>query len=115
MKYEIELPDNIGRRLAQRASATGEDIVALICVAVDRFVGEEVSSAANGAWSEEGESRRRLLIDKDIAGTLSAEELAELRHLDQLANEHFDRVAPPPIDGARRLHDRLLKRRGNAH
>jgi predicted transcriptional regulator len=92
MKYEIELPDELDRRLAQKASATGEDVVSLIRIAVNRFVGEEAPSAANGAWSEEGEKRRRVLIDKDIAGTISAGELVELGRLDQLANEHFDRV-----------------------
>lgn len=72
-------------------------------------------SVGLAAWSEEGETRRRALIDKDIAGTITAEELVELERLDQLANEQFDRIAPPPVHAARRLHDRLLTERANAH
>jgi hypothetical protein len=49
----------------------------------------------------------------DIAGTISADELAELARLDRLANEHFDQISPPLIEKARQLHDRLLQRRGN--
>lgn len=52
------------------------------------------SGAPATSWTDEGEVRRR--------------ELIELEVLDRLANEHFDRVATPPIDGARRLHERLL-------
>jgi len=113
MKYEVDLPEDIDRRLSQKASETGEDVVRLIRIAVGRFVSEQMTPTVNGAWSEEGERRRRVLIDKDIAGTISADELVELAGLDQLANEHFDRVAPPPTEGARRLHDQLLRNRGN--
>ncbi len=112
MKYEVELPEDIDRRLSEKASETGEDVVHLIRIAVGRFVSEEMPPT-NGAWSEEGERRRRELIDKDIAGTISGEELVELTRLDQLANAHFDQVAPPPMEGARRLHDQLLRNRGN--
>ena len=66
------------------------------------------SSAPTTSWTDEGENRRRALIDKDIQGTITADELIELESLDRLANEYFDNVAPPPMDGARRLHDRLL-------
>lgn len=102
MRYELELPDEINRRLAQKASATGEDALHLICVAVERFVTEAAITSGNGAWSEEGEARRRALIDKDIVGTLCAAESAELARLDHLANEHFDQVAPPPRRSAYR-------------
>lgn len=115
MKYEVELPDDIDRRLSQKASATGQDVLQLIRVAVGRFVTDEPAPAALGDWSEEGETRRRALIDKDIAGAISADELVDLARLDQLANEHFDRVAPPPLEGARRLHNRLLVQRANRH
>lgn len=69
------------------------------------------SPGLTNSWSEEGERRRRDLIDKDIQGTITADERVELERLDQLANEHFNEIAPPPIEGARHLHDRLLKRR----
>lgn len=64
--------------------------------------------APAASWTEEGEDRRRELIDKDLQARITADELIELELLDRLANEHFDRVAPPPIDGARLLHERLL-------
>jgi hypothetical protein len=112
MKYEVDFPEDVDRRLSEKASETGNDVVHLIRMAVGRFVNEE-APVTNGAWSEEGERLRRLLIDKDIAGVISADELAELARLDQLANEHFDQVAPPPTEGARLLHDRLLRSRDN--
>lgn len=69
------------------------------------------SPAATTSWSEDGEDRRRELIDKDIQGTITADELIELERLDRLANQYFDEIAPPPMDGARRLHDRLTNHR----
>lgn len=68
------------------------------------------SAAPTSTWSEEGEHRRRELIDKDIQGTITDDEHIELERLDRLANDYFDRIAPPPMDGARRLHDRLINR-----
>jgi predicted transcriptional regulator len=112
MRYEVDLPDSVDQRLSEKASQTGQDAVHLIRLAVARFVEEEVSTTRNGCWSEEGETRRRQLIDKDIAGTITADEQEELARLDRLANEHFDIGAPPPLEGARRLHQQLLHGRG---
>ncbi|HUG93774.1 MAG TPA: hypothetical protein VML55_23295 [Planctomycetaceae bacterium] len=64
-----------------------------------------------GHWFPDAENRRRELIERDIAGILSAAERAELDSLDRLANEHFDRVARPPTEGGRRLHEQLIRRR----
>jgi len=111
MKYELEFPEDVDRRLSKKAAESGEDVVQLIRVAVGRFVEDDVRTMTNGEWSQKVENRRRTLIDKDIAGTIDAAELAELGRLDRLANEHFDRIAPPPIEGARRLHDQLLQKR----
>ena len=107
MKYEVALPDEIDQLLSHRATEIGEDVPALIRVAVDRYV-DEIAPQPKGEWTPEGEARRRELIDKDISGKISPEEQSELAHLDQLANEHFDRVAPPPLEGAQRLHGTLL-------
>jgi predicted DNA-binding antitoxin AbrB/MazE fold protein len=68
------------------------------------------SASPATSWSEEGERRRRELIDKDIQGSITADERIELERLDRLANEYFDEISPPPMDGARRLHDRLMNR-----
>ena len=114
MKYEIDLPDDIQRRLTEKASETGEDVVHLIRIAVGRFVGEEVATTG-GDWTEADEVRRRVLIDNDIAGTITPDEQRELARLDRLANEHLDRIAPPPMAGARRLHRQLLEKRADGH
>jgi hypothetical protein len=113
MKYEVDIPEDLDRRLLQKASATGENVSHLIRIAIGEFVRDDASRPVNGSWSEEGEARRRELIDKDIAGTISANELTELAALDRLANEHFDRVAPPLLKGARRLHQQLLQKRAD--
>jgi hypothetical protein len=97
MKYEVELPPDVDRRLSDKASQTGRAVVDLIQVAVGRFVDEEIGRACNGGWSKEIQVRRSELIDRDIAGTATAAERAELIELDRLANEHFDKVAPPPL------------------
>jgi hypothetical protein len=64
-----------------------------------------------GAWSDQKDARRCELIDKDIAGTISDEERTELTVLERQANEYYDAVAPPPMEGARQLHQTLLNRR----
>lgn len=112
MKYEIDFPADVERCLSDKASETGQDVVHLIRIAVGRFVEEEIRPSPNGAWSEKLQDRRAELIDKDIAGTASVADRAELIELDRLANEHFDKVAPPPSKGARRLHQQLLRNRG---
>jgi hypothetical protein len=114
MKYLVEIPEELERQLLKKAQATGDDVVHLIRVAVGRFVNDDILASPHGEWSDELEARRRELIDKDIAGSISQSEAVELTRLDRLANEHFDRVCPPPIDGALQLHDRLLKQRGQS-
>lgn len=113
MKYEVDLPPDVDRRLSDKASQTGQDVVHLIRIAVGRFVDEEMRPARNGVWSEQLQVRRSELIDKDIADTATVADRAELIELDRLANEHFDQVAPPPFEGARRLHHQLLQNRGS--
>src|SRR5262249_12330479 len=113
MKYEVELPADVDRRLSEKASETGHDVVYLIRTAVVRFVEEEVQPASNGEWSDALQSRRSDLIDKDTGGPISDAERSELERLARLANEHFDRVAPTTTEGARRLHNQLLKRRAS--
>ena len=109
MKYEVDLPADVDRRLSDRAVETGRDVVSLIQTAVLEFIGRDLGEGWDISWSPNAENRRGELIDKDIAGTLSITERAELAQLDQLANEHFDRVAPPSPDGGRRPHERLLR------
>jgi len=71
------------------------------------------TSVENQEWSEAKNSRRIDLIDKDIADTITDDEKVELALLDRQASEHFDRIASPPIEGARQLHQELIKKRDN--
>jgi hypothetical protein len=63
-------------------------------------------------WSDKLNERRIELIDKDIQGNITAEERVELAELQRRAVAYRDRVAPLPIEGARRLHQQLLERKG---
>ena len=85
----------------------------LIADTHDRVRDLFAESNGNGGWTAEKEGRRRDLIDKDIAGTITVEERAELAALDLQGNQHYDKIAPRPIEGARRLHRQLLNQRGN--
>jgi len=67
----------------------------------------------DGEWTEQKDARRCELIDKDIARTITEAERTELAGLERLANEYYDAIAPPPLDGARRLHQELLNKRAN--
>ena len=55
-------------------------------------------------WTEVKNARRCDLIDREIAGTLRPEETAELHRLQQEMLRHRRRVAPLPLDDARKLH-----------
>jgi len=63
----------------------------------------------DGEWSDELNKRRIDLIDKDIQGNITTEERVELAELQRRAVAYRDRVAPLPIEGARRLHQQLLE------
>ena len=63
----------------------------------------------DGDWSDELNERRIELIDKDIQGNITTGERAELAELQRKAVAYRDRVAPLPIEGARRLHQQLLE------
>jgi hypothetical protein len=59
-------------------------------------------------WDAAKDTRRCELIDREIAGTLTSGETAELRTLQAAMLRHRRRVAPLPLDEARRLHQELL-------
>ncbi len=65
-------------------------------------------------WTEAKNARRCDLIDREIAGTLRPEEAAELHQLQQEMLRHRRRVAPLPLDDARKLHQQLLAQSGQA-
>jgi SIR2-like domain len=68
-----------------------------------------VDGPNDGAWSDELNERRIELIDKDIQGNIATGERAELAELQRKAVAYRDRVAPLPIEAARRLHQQLLE------
>ncbi|WP_417731544.1 hypothetical protein [Rosistilla oblonga] len=109
MKYEIDLPADIQHCLTERANQTGQDVAHLIRLAVTRFVSEEVSANGDDSkWTQEKDDRRCELIDREIAGTISLPESAELASLQRIAEQHFDEIASPPMEEALKLHKRLI-------
>ena len=62
-------------------------------------------------WTEEKNARRCELIDKEIEGTLTHEERIQLDDLQREMIEYRRRVAPVPIEGARKLHQKLLAKK----
>ena len=73
---------------------------------------DDSSSAQEEAtWTSEKNARRCQLIDREIEGTIADEERIELDELQRQAVDHRDRVAPLPIEGARRLHRELLTKK----
>ena len=65
--------------------------------------------AGNDAgWTKEKNRRRCFLIDREIDGTISPEEIRELAVLQRQMLEHRDRVAPLPLEATRRLYEELL-------
>jgi hypothetical protein len=63
---------------------------------------------ATGAWTEAKNARRCVLVDREIDGTLTPEEAAELHVLQQEMLRERRRLAPVPLEDLRRLHQKLL-------
>ena len=61
-------------------------------------------------WTDAKNQRRAELVDRQIAGTLTEEERDELDHLQHQMRAYREKVAPLPIEDARRLHDELMDR-----
>ena len=59
-------------------------------------------------WDGAKDARRCELIDREIAGTITGDEAAELQALQAAMLRHRRKVAPLPLDDARRLHRELL-------
>ncbi len=70
--------------------------------------------AANGdePWTEEKNQRRCDLIDRKYASGLTPAEAVELARLQEQMLRYRQRVAPLPLEDARRLHQELLARAG---
>lgn len=62
----------------------------------------------NVEWTSQRNARRMELIDKWIQKTLTLDEAAELEQLTECMRTHCDTEEMVPLEGARRLHRRLL-------
>jgi hypothetical protein len=65
-------------------------------------------------WTEQKNSRRCELIDREIDGVVTAEGIVELRQLQDEMLRYQNKVAPWPIQAARQLHQELLKKAAKA-
>jgi hypothetical protein len=61
-------------------------------------------------WTEKKNNRRCDLIDREIDGTLTPVEAVELQELQEEMLRYRHRVAPLPLEDARKLHQELLAR-----
>jgi hypothetical protein len=59
-------------------------------------------------WSNTKNARRIYLIDKEIDGSITSEEAIELEALTRQMRRYVDKVAPLPLESARKLHQELL-------
>ncbi len=98
-----ELSEQIGQLSDVHAST----VLLTSATELNEFGGDDSSDVAG--WSDELNERRIELIDKDIQGSLSTEERVELAELQRKATAYRDRIAPLPIEGAKRLHQHLLE------
>jgi hypothetical protein len=64
----------------------------------------------NEPWTDEKNARRCALVDREIDGTLTLEESAELEVLQQQMLRERRKLAPVPLDDLRRLHQELLNK-----
>jgi hypothetical protein len=62
----------------------------------------------NEEWSEAKNHRRCELINRKYAGGLNADQTSELALLQEQMLRYSQRVAPLPIEAARRLYQKLL-------
>jgi len=71
-------------------------------------------NAADGPWTEEKNARRCDLIDREIDGTLTPLEAVELKRLQAEMLRYRQKVAPLPLEDARKLHQELLAKAAQA-
>jgi hypothetical protein len=63
-----------------------------------------------GPWTEAKNARRCTLVDREIEGTITSDEAAELAVLQEQMLRERRRLAPVPLDDLRRLHQELLSK-----
>jgi hypothetical protein len=101
--------------IATRATSETSSLVSFFQAphhgAVASFAGRQLFRKAR--WTDEKNQRRCELVDKEIEGTLSAAEAAELQKLQTEMLEYRRKVAPLALDQLRELHRALLDKAGN--
>src|SRR5262245_22010543 len=107
--------DGIEESLRRFVLALAEDPVGSVLEINGRPVAWVVpagTSATNGdePWTEAKNQRRCDLIDRKFTGSLTPAESVELAQLQEKMLRHRQRVAPLPLEDARRLHQELLNR-----
>jgi hypothetical protein len=70
--------------------------------------GMEEGAPDEDGWTEAQDELRCMLIDEEIAGTLTLGEATDLQRLQRAMLRHRRRVAPRPLEDARRLCQELL-------
>jgi hypothetical protein len=97
-------------------------VVELNGKAVARITPLNAATADEGqggtAWNDQRNARRCELVDREIEGTLLADEAGELAVLQQQMLAERRRLAPVPLNDLRRLHQELLdkaQRAGNGN
>lgn len=65
---------------------------------------------ADEPWTDAKNHRRAELVDREIAGTITHTEVVELADLQGQMIRYVHRVAPLPIEDARKLHRQLLEK-----
>lgn len=75
----------------------------------------ENAKSDSGPWTDAKNHRRCDLIDKEIDAHLTPEEVLELEGLQRELQRHVRKVAPLPLEDARRLEQELLQKAEAAH
>jgi hypothetical protein len=66
------------------------------------------------AWTDEQNARRCLLIEKEVAGTISADEAIELEDLQDQLRQYRRLVTPLPLAETRRMLEELERKAARA-
>lgn len=89
-------------------AAAGGTVVKRAGMPVGRWVPIKPPPTDDGEWTSAKNQRRCDLIDRDIDGTVTPEELQELDGLTHQLRRYVDRVAPLRLEPLRKLHQELL-------
>jgi hypothetical protein len=87
----------------QETGARPAEIAELLQVGLSRLL-----TSDDGQWTDTKNDRRVDLIDASLQRPLSKDEAFELSQLTELMRRHCDTEDAIPMEGARKLHERLM-------